>query len=96
MLTASKDRRAMPAKKPVDTSQYSGRIAARLRELREAKGWTVADLAERLNRSLKPDQRIANSTLHGWDAGDRAINPDYYPALAAVFGMSVRGFLPAE
>jgi transcriptional regulator with XRE-family HTH domain len=95
-LMASKNRRAMPAKKPVKIDTYSGRIAARLRELREARGWTVADVAERLNRILPKDMRLANSTLHGWDAGDRKVDPDYYPYLAAVFSMSPRSFMPAQ
>ena len=87
---------AVPAKKDVDTSHYAGRIAARLRSLREAKGWTVADLAERLNRILPKEMRIANSSLHHWDSGGRNIDPDYYPYLAKLFGLSVRGFLPPE
>ena len=94
VAVARQNRRVMPAKKPVPTDTYSGRIAARLRELREAKGWTVAELAERLNRSLPKDMRVANSTLHGWDAGTRKVDPDYYPAIAATFGLTVRGFMP--
>lgn len=96
MAMVAKQNGRVPAKKPVNVEGYAGRIAARLRSLRESKGWTVAELAERLNRSLKPDDRIANSTLHAWDSGNRNVDPDYYPAIAAVFGLSVRGFLPAE
>lgn len=89
-------RRAMPAKKPVPTDSYGDRISARLRELREAKGWTVADLAERINRRVHKDRRIANSTLHGWDSGSRNVDPDYYPDIAAVFQLTVRQFMPQE
>jgi transcriptional regulator with XRE-family HTH domain len=86
----------VPAKKEVDESTYSGRIAARLRKLRTDRGWTVKDLRERLNRNLPKDKRIGASTLHCWDAADRKIDPDYYPAIAHVFGMTVRAFLPTE
>lgn len=99
-LAASKTgktlRRAMPAKKPVPTDSYSRRIAARMRELREARGWTVADLAERVNRALPNSMKLANGTLHNWDNATRKIDPDYYPVIAAAFGLSTRGFLPAE
>ncbi len=86
----------VPAKKPVPTDSYGSRISARLRELREARNWTVAELAERLNRRLPKDRRIANSTLHGWDSGSRNVDPDYYPELAAVFQLTVRQFMPSE
>ena len=89
-------RRAVPAKKPVPTDTYSGRVASRLRTLREDRGWTVADLAERLNRLLPEEKRIANSTLHAWDNGSRTADPNYYPALAKVFGLTVLGFLPGK
>lgn len=96
VAAVSKTGRAMPAKKTVKTDSYSGRIAARLRELREARGWTVADVAERLNRTLPKDMMLANGTLHNWDNGTRKVDPDYYPYLAAVFGISPRSFVPAE
>jgi transcriptional regulator with XRE-family HTH domain len=86
----------MPAKKEIDATNYSGRIAARLRKLRTEKGWTVADLHERLNRVVPKEMKIAGSTLHGWDNGDRKVDPDYYPALGEVFGLTVRAFLPSE
>lgn len=101
VAVAKQDRRfskgsRVPAKRPVPTDSYGSRISARLRELREAKGWTVADLAERLNRKLPKQRQIANSTLHGWDSGSRNVDPDYYPELAAVFQMTVRQFMPIE
>lgn len=97
MSTAVKDnRRAMPAKKPVPIDSYSGRISARMRELRERLGYTVAELAERLNKRLPKNRRIANSTLHGWDSGVRKVDPDYYPELAAALQVSVRQLMPDE
>lgn len=93
---ATKNGRAMPAKKPVSTDSYSGRISARLRELREARGWTVAEVVERLNRHLPKDRRIANSTFHGWDSGARKVDPDYYPELAETLGVGVRSLMPND
>lgn len=87
---------SMPAKAEIDERTYSGRVAARLRELREAKGWTVAEVQERINAGLRKDKRVAQSTVHGWDNGSRKIDPDYYPLLAQVFRLTVRAFLPAE
>ncbi len=86
---------SMPPKSDIDTSTYSGRIAARLRELREAKGWTVKELTGRIN-GASPPRKIAQSTVHAWDNGGKAINPDFFPAIARAFGKSVRSFIPAE
>jgi transcriptional regulator with XRE-family HTH domain len=88
--------RSMPAKTEIDTSSYSGRMAARLRQLREAKGWTVAELQERINTRVPKARRIAQQTVHSWDSGRRIINTDYLPALADCFGLSIGGFLPKE
>jgi transcriptional regulator with XRE-family HTH domain len=96
MVTQVKMAGSMPAKKEIDTSNYSGRIASRVRELRTKKGWTVADLLERLNRELPKAMQLSSHALHKWDACERKIDPDYYPAIARVFDMSVRGFLPSE
>ncbi len=96
MVAPTKLASRMPAKKEIDPTNYSGRIAARMRKLRTEKGWTVADLHERLNRVVPKEMKIAGSTLHGWDNGDRKVDPDYYPALGEVFGLTVRAFLPSE
>lgn len=87
---------SMPAKKAPDQSTYSGKIAARIRQLREAKGWTVAELQERLNTRVPKAMRVAQSTVHSWDSGGRSINPDYLPAIAGAFGLTVGGFMPKE
>jgi ribosome-binding protein aMBF1 (putative translation factor) len=96
MLRRATEGRELPAKKPVDRKTYSGRVAARVRELREERGWRVADLVERINhrRRRVKAKEFPQSTVHGWDNGSRKIDPDLYPLLAAVFGVSVREFLP--
>lgn len=96
-MTAVKDnRRPMPPKRKIDTTKYSGRIAARLRALREERGWTVATLAEEINRHLPEGQEAAPSTAHSWENGSRKIDPDLYPVLARVFRMKLYEFLPAK
>jgi transcriptional regulator with XRE-family HTH domain len=86
----------MPAKTEIDTSTYSGRMAARLRQLREAKGWTVAELQERINTRVPKAMRVAQSTVHSWDSGGRSINSDYLPAIADALGLSIGGFMPKD
>jgi len=82
-----------------DLNTYSGRVAARIRELREARGWSLDDLAERLKQN---GTTIPVSSLYAYEVGRRGdgtgrdIPVDLYPAIAAVFGKSIRSFLPAE
>lgn len=93
---ATKMAGTMPAKRPVPTDTYSQRVSARLRALREERGWLVADLAERINRHLPEGEGFATSTIHGWDNGNKKIDPDTYPILAKVLGVKLLEFLPAR
>ena len=81
-------RRKLEAK--LDT--YSGRVAARLRELREKKGWDVSDVVDRLPR----DKRVTKTAMYRYESGMRVLPPDLYPHLAAMFGLSIAKFLPPE
>lgn len=90
-----KDNRRMPPKRKIDTKRYSGRVAARMRALREERGWLVRELAVEINRLLPPAKRVEASTVHGWDNGNRTIDPDLYPTIARVFSLSIAEFLPA-
>jgi ribosome-binding protein aMBF1 (putative translation factor) len=65
-------------RKDPDTRTYSGKIAARVRELREAKGWTVQDLADRIG--------VTDGAAYAYENGDATIPPDLYPKLAKVLG----------
>jgi transcriptional regulator with XRE-family HTH domain len=85
---------SMPPKVEIDTATYSGRVSARIRKFREERGWTVAELASRINH--RTALSLAKSTIHGWDNGSRKVDPDYYPEIAAAFGLTVRKFLPAR
>jgi transcriptional regulator with XRE-family HTH domain len=92
-MTTGTKMAAMPPRKEIDTSTYSGRVAQRMRDLRTERGWTVKDLAERVKLDSEP---IAQQTLHNWDRGKRKIDPDFYPAIAKAFGISLNRFLPKE
>lgn len=77
-----------------DVTRYSGRVAARLRALRNAKRMSVDELRLALERH---GVTLANSALYAYENGNRQINPDHYPALAKVLGVkSVREFLPGK
>lgn len=79
-----------------DTEYYSGRIAARLSELRAAKGWTAEELAARLS-AIGRDVPVSN--LFAYEAGRKAggtdLPTDLIPAIANVYGFSTAsGWLP--
>ena len=96
MTVASKMGR-MPAKKPVPArGTFSRKVSARLRALRDERGWLVNDVADKLARILPDGMEIATSTLHCWDNGSRKVDPDYYPYLAKVFGVTLGEFLPLK
>jgi transcriptional regulator with XRE-family HTH domain len=61
--------------------------------LREEKGWTVEETVQRLRRAGLAVEAI---TLYQWERGDRAVALEHLPALASIFGKTVRAFLPAE
>lgn len=84
----------MPREKKPNRSTYSGRISARIRELRKAKGMTVEELRDALRAS---GVEIGLSTTYGYENGNHRPDPDTYPALAKVLGCkSVREFLPEK
>lgn len=76
------------ARSEPDLSTYSGRVAARVRALREKRRMAVDDLAD--------DIGVAVQTMYGYENGKSRIPTDLLPAFAKAFGMSVRAFLPEE
>jgi len=71
---------------PVDATAYSGRLAIRVRELREAKGYTVAKLAEKAG--------ISEKAMYAYENGTRGIPVDLFPKLAKSLGASAGEFFP--
>lgn len=95
-----------PEKRPVgrqkkrtpDISTYSGRVAARLAQLRADAGLTAEQFAEKM---ALQGWDIAKSSVFAYESGRLGggadIPPDYYPAVAAVYGFkTAHGWLPAE
>lgn len=71
----------------VDTSTYTGKLAARVRQLREDKGFSIEDLADRVG--------ISAQTMYAYEANRRAIDPDLYPKLAKALGAkTLEDFFP--
>lgn len=94
MTTAVKDNRRSPSKgrgvgrarvEP-DISTFSGRVAARIRALRDKHGMSVEDLARKVG--------VGVQTIYGYETGKRKTDPDLYPKIASAFGLSVTAFLP--
>lgn len=76
-------------RKEVDQSTYSGRVAARLRLLREKAGKTVPEMAKAVG--------VAESTYYQYENGHRSdISLDLLPKIASVLGISVRTVLPKD
>lgn len=74
-----------------DTKTYSGRFAARLRELRTRKYGTQSLFREALeSRGLI----VTPQTLSGWETGYRTPDLDSLPILADALGVKVRKLLP--
>lgn len=74
--------------KKVSDKTYSGRLAIRIRELREAKGLDVRTVAKAL--------KVYPLTIYRWEDGTREMSNDYLPALAKVLGVSVRELMPEK
>lgn len=95
MVTMAKENRRLSkgavvgrARVEPDTDKYSGRVAARVRALRDKRGWSVEELAHKVG--------VADQTMYGYESGKRDIPPDLYPDLADAFGVTVRAMLPNE
>lgn len=76
-------------RKRVETNDktYAGRLAARVRELRDERGWNM----ERLSAATG----IPADTLYGYENGRREIPLDALPLLSRAFGLTPAEFFPA-
>lgn len=75
-------------RKTVDQSTYSGRVAVRLRELREKAGKTVPEMAKAL--------KVPVTTYYNWENGTANIPFDSIPRLCDVLGIPCRTFFPQK
>ena len=85
-------RKGRPPKEP-DTATYAGRFAARLRVLRERKGWTVEELRDRLGEA---GLTASEATVRRWERGDGLPSIADLPAFAAAFEVRPRTVLPQD
>lgn len=105
--TEQRRERRMGRKREPDTDYYSGRVAARLRELRRAKGWNSEELREQFAAAIKElglDLTVpAENSLRAYEIGRRGkrgrdamdLPSDYYPVVAKIYGYATaRGWLP--
>jgi len=60
------------------------RLAVNVRALREAKGWSQAELSER--------SKVPQSSIHYIEAGSRRPRIDTLQSLATALGVTVPGF----
>lgn len=78
-----------PARKEPDLQRYSGRLAHRLRILREKANITVPEMAEMIG--------VADRTYYGWESGKSEISADFYPFIAEALGKkSVHSIMPKK
>ena len=79
---------AARSRNPIDTSTYSGRFAARLKELREKAGLSVEQLAERSG--------IPKRTLYNWESGIRQPLFKQLPQLAESLRVKIGKLFPEK
>lgn len=75
----------MAKPKPVDTSTFTGQIAAEIRRRRERKKLSVADAAEAAG--------VPAQTWYHWEQA-HSLPLDRLPAIAAALGCKVRQIIP--
>lgn len=89
MVQATKGR----PRKELDLTEYKGRFANRMREVRKAKGITATALAEKFSEAS--GRLVMASTIYQYEGGD--ITPridDNLPLLAKCLGVKVGDLFP--
>lgn len=76
------------ARKEIDTKTYCGRLALRLKVLREKSKLTQEDVAEKIGSTKK--------TVYNWESGISTPPYEMLPKLAEAFGVKVRTVIPEE
>jgi transcriptional regulator with XRE-family HTH domain len=91
-VAVKENRRAMPAKKPVEQKTYNGRFAERLRSLRD--GRDVDGIIAAIQRA--GFSRCSKATYYNWEGGVTDPPIAALPALAKALGVSVPELFPAK
>lgn len=71
-------------------AEYKARVGARIRQAREAKGWTQSRLARELPES------VDGPSVSRWENAKVAPGPDYLEALALALDVDLSFFLAPE
>lgn len=79
-----------PATTQPDKSTYSGRFAARLRELREKRKLTVQEAAQLVRDS---GHELTDRAFYNWESGKYFPPTNALPAIAAAMGVKTVGGL---
>lgn len=82
-----------PRRVDADESKYSGRVARRIRELRESKGLTAADMVEKM---AMHGFHVTRAAYTHWETGRGKPHWDALPALAKALGVKIRDLIPPE
>ncbi len=87
-----------PQREP-DMTRYSGRVAAKLRELREAQGWSVIRACDRLETlgyvHSKQNRRVPDSTMYAYERGVNDLPLALIPYVARLYGYATAtGWMP--
>uniref|UniRef100_UPI0011A51BC1 helix-turn-helix domain-containing protein n=1 Tax=Gimesia alba TaxID=2527973 RepID=UPI0011A51BC1 len=73
-----------PAKKEADLKTYSGRCAARLRELRSESGLSAKQVAEHLT---KKKMSVSYRSILRWETAESDPPISVFPVLAKLYGV---------
>jgi len=94
MAGSQKGQRMARPRSEIDTSTYTGRVAARVVELMTKRQMSADELQTALRQH---GVDASTASIYTWIGHTRDIPPDNYPAFAKALGLkSVRAFLPEE
>jgi len=83
-----------PKRKDADLDTYRGRFGKQIRKMRDALGYSVEEVVDRVNRF---GGNVSLSSYYGWETGRRKFDPDSLPALAKALKVkSVHEIMPKK
>lgn len=80
-------------KNQVSETTYSGRLAVRIRQIREAKGLDVPTVAKRMKAV---GYRVSPPAVYSWENGTHIPPLDALPYLAKALKVDLHAILPKE